>query len=62
MQLQVFNLIYSTFRKLCLSDKINKLKESDTVRQHTMLLGHQQVLMALIHPSWVPQAHLWSPI
>lgn len=33
MQIQIFNLIYTTFRKLCLLDEISKIKESDTVRE-----------------------------
>lgn len=33
MQIQIFNLIYTTFRKLCFSGEISKIKESDTVRE-----------------------------
>lgn len=33
MQIQIFNLIYTMFRKLCLLDEISEIKESDTVRE-----------------------------
>ena len=36
MQIQIFNLSYTTFRKLRLSDEISKIKESDTVREQAV--------------------------
>lgn len=57
MQIQIFSLVYSTFRKLDLSDEISKIKEND-LRENRLLLSepsrHPELLMALTCPSWVP--------
>lgn len=61
MQIQIFNLVYNTFRKLGLSDEISKINEND-LRENRPLLsqpwGHQKLLkLALASPSWVPITH-----
>lgn len=57
MQIQIFSIIYTTFRKLCLSDKISKIKESDPVRDHVTAVRALRAPESLNGPHTHTPAH-----